>query len=191
MLKSRWFARRWLWFWLYVGLVFLMVPFARDAMLTLRNSNLLGAAVTALYGGAVALVVYHVFFDLRYADWIALLVVAALIAGIAALLLGLSIPEERVHFLQYGAMSLLARGALDRGPPRADTAMLTIAGAAGLASLIGLLEECAQGLLPDRRFDWRDVAMNTAGAVIALFLDELLHDRSRLRARYADRERSS
>ena len=190
MLKPRWFARRWLWFWLYVGLVFLTVPFARDAMLTLRNSNLLGAAVTVLYGAAVALVVYHVFFDLRYADWIALLVVAALISVIAALLLGVSIPEERVHFLQYGAMSLLARGALDRGTSRADTALLTLAGAAGLTALIGLLEECAQGLLPDRRFDWRDVAMNTAGAVIALLLDELLHDRSRLRARFADRERS-
>jgi hypothetical protein len=190
MQKPRWFSRRWLWFWLYVGLVFLMVPFARDATLTLRNSNLLGAAVTALYAGAVALVVYHVFFDLRYADWIALLVVAALIAGIAALLLGLSIPEERVHFLQYGAMSLLARSALDRGASRSDTALLTIAGAAGVTSLIGFLEECAQGLLPDRRFDWRDVAMNTGGAAIALFLDELLHDRSRLRARYADRERA-
>jgi hypothetical protein len=189
MLKARW-SRRWLWFWLYVGLVFVMVPFARDAMLTLRNSNLLGAAVTALYGGAVALVIYHVFFDLRYADWIALLVVAVLIAGIAALLLGLSIPEERVHFLQYGAMSLLARGALDRGAARPDTALLTIAGAAGLASLIGLLEEYVQGLLPDRRFDWRDVAMNAAGAVIALLLDELLHDRARLRARHVNRGRS-
>jgi hypothetical protein len=37
--------------------------------------------------------------------------------------------------------------------------------------------------VPARVFDWRDVAMNASGAVLALLLDELLHDRLRLRAR--------
>jgi len=188
MSKTPWHGRRWLWFWLYVGLVFAMVPVAKDVVLTLRNSNLLGAAVTVLYGGAVALVVYHVFFDLRHADWIALLVIGALITVIAGALLGLSIPEERVHFLQYGAMSLLARAALDRG--RAETALFTVAIAGVLTAALGLLEECFQGVLASRSFDWRDVGMNVTGALIALFLDEVLHDRAKLRVRLSNRGRT-
>jgi len=46
-----------------------------------------------------------------------------------------------------------------------------------------LLEECLQGLVPWRVFDWRDVAMDAGAALTALILDELLHDRLRLRHR--------
>ena len=96
---------------------------------------------------------------------------------IAGLLLGLSIPEERVHFLQYGLMSLLAQRAFGLAP------LPKIVGAAALTSALGLLDELLQGLLPSRHFEWRDVGMNAAAAVIELALDELLHDRTGARAR--------
>lgn len=86
-----------------------------------------------------------------------------------------------MHFLQYGSMALLARSALARGTQSyaARSLLLGIA----LTSTLGLLEECLQGLLPWRVFDWRDVAMNAGAALTALFWDELLHDRLRLRQR--------
>jgi VanZ family protein len=174
--------RPWSAFWCYVAMVFATVPFARDVVLTLRNTNLLGAAVIALYAVAVAFVVYHVFFDLRHADWVAFLTVAALISVLAALLLGLEVPEERVHFLQYGLMGLLGRRALAEPAGERDAALRAIALAFALGSVLGLLDEVLQGIVPSRVFDWRDVALNAAATAIALALDELLHDRLRLRA---------
>jgi VanZ family protein len=185
MPSSVWYGRRWLLFSLYVALVFAMVPVARDVMIALRNSSLLSAAITVLYAAAFALVVHHVFFDLRHADWVAFLVVAALITLIAALLLGMRIPEERVHFLQYAAMGLLARNACDRRRGR-RSAVGALALGGLLTSTLGLLDEGLQGLLPWRSFDWRDVAMNTGAAWIALGLDELLHDRFELRSPQRD-----
>src|ERR1044071_2198293 len=160
MPSSPWYGRRWLIFGLYVALVFATVPVARDVVIALRNSSLLSAAITVLYAAAFALVVHHVFFDLRHADWVAFLVVALLITLIAALLLGMRIPEERVHFLQYAAMALLARNAFDRRGSRA-TAVTAVASGGVLTSALGLLDEGFQGLLPARAFDWRDVALNT------------------------------
>jgi hypothetical protein len=182
MPSSAWYRRRWLIFGLYVALVFAMVPVARDVVIALRNSSLLSAAITVLYAAAFALVIHHVFFDLRHADWIAFLVVAALITLIAALLLGMRIPEERVHFLQYAAMGLLARNAFDRRGGRRSGAIGAFTLGGVLASVLGLLDEGLQGLLPRRAFDWRDVIMNTSAAWIALGLDELLHDRFELRS---------
>ena len=98
-------------------------------------------------------------------------------------ILGLAIPEERVHFLQYGAMALLARSALARGTDGYAHAMRDLVLGVALTSTLGLLEECLQGLVPQRVFDWRDGAMNAGAALTTLLLDELLHDRLRLRRR--------
>jgi hypothetical protein len=175
-----WRRQRWAVFGLYVGTVFVTVPFTPRITLALRNTDLLGATVTGLYVVAVAAVVYYVVFNLRLADWIAFAAVAALLCVVTVLLLGLAIPEERVHFLQYGVMALLARHACAKTEGRARIGV-SIALAWLLTSGLGLLDECLQGLVPSRVFDWRDVGMNTGAAATALLLDELLHDRLELR----------
>lgn len=176
-----WRERRWLAFGAYVVVVFGTVPLTRQVLLALRNTDLLGATVTGSYALAVASVVHYVLFNRRLADWIAFAVVAALLCVVTVLLLGLAIPEERVHFLQYGAMALLARNALARGTDGNAHAARNLLLGVALTSTLGLLEECLQGLVPQRVFDWRDVAMNAAAALTTLLLDELLHDRLRLR----------
>lgn len=163
--------------------VFVTVPFTRQVVLALRNTDLLAATVTGSYAVAVAGVVHYVLFNRRLSDWIAFAVVAALLCVVTVLLLGLAIPEERVHFLQYGSMALLARSALAGGKQGEGRAARALALGVVLTCTLGLLEECLQGLVPRRVFDWRDVAMNAAAALTALLLDELLHDRLRLRRR--------
>lgn len=170
-----------------MAVVFGTVPLTRQVVLALRNTDLLGATVTGSYALAVAGVVYYVLFNRRLADWIAFAVVAALLCVVTVLLLGLAIPEERVHFLQYGAMALLARSALGRGLDASAHAAQNLLLGVALTSTLGLLEECLQGLVPRRVFDWRDVAMNAGAAFSALLLDELLHDR--LGLRHGDRTR--
>jgi VanZ family protein len=175
-----WQKQRWALFGAYVGVVFVTVPFTRRIVLALRNTDLLGATVTGLYAVAVAGVVHYVLFNRRLADWIAFAVVAALLCVVTVLLLGLAIPEERVHFLQYGLMALLARHAC--AAPRAELRVGTgLALALLLTTALGLLDECLQGIVPGRVFDWRDVGMNAGAALTALLLDELLHDRLQLR----------
>lgn len=175
-----WQKQRWAVFGVYVAIVLCTVPFTRGITLALRNTDLLGATVTGSYALAVAGVVYYVLFNRRLADWIAFVVVAALLCVVTVLLLGLAIPEERVHFLQYGLMALLARQAC-AGPDGRVRIGVSIGLAWLLTSAIGLLDECLQGLVPSRVFDWRDVGMNAGAAVTALLLDELLHDRLELR----------
>lgn len=187
MQPAWWRERRWLVFGAYVAVVFGTVPLTRQVVLALRNTDLLGATVTGSYALAVAGVVYYVLFNRRLADWIAFAVVAALLCVVTVLLLGLAIPEERVHFLQYGAMALLARSALGRGLDASAHAAQNLLLGVALTSTLGLLEECLQGLVPRRVFDWRDVAMNAGAAFSALLLDELLHDR--LGLRHGDRTR--
>jgi len=100
---------------------------------------------------------------------------------IAALLLGLSVPEERVHFLQYAVMALLARNAVGVGRTGRAGMTQALGWAALLSSALGVADEVMQGILPSRVFDMRDVAMNVGAVVVALALDELLHDRIGLR----------
>jgi VanZ family protein len=183
---SSWHRYAWRLFLAYVAIVLAALPFARDLVLALRNTNLLGASVTAVYAASVALVVYHVVFDLRTSDWVAFLVVATLIAVIAALLLGLSVPEERVHFLQYAVMALLARSAFGAGRTGRAGMTRALGWAALLSSALGVADEVLQGLLPNRVFDLRDIAMNVGAVVVALALDELLHDRTGLRQRVSE-----
>jgi hypothetical protein len=180
MIGAWWQRQRWAVFGLYVGVVFVTVPFARRVTLALRNTDMLGATVTGLYAVAVAVVFYYVLFNLRLADWVAFVVMAALLCVVTVLLLGLAIPEERVHFLQYGLMALLARRACVGTNGRSRIGV-SIALGWLLTSGLGLLDECLQGLVPSRVFDWRDVGMNTGAAFTALLLDELLHDRLQLR----------
>jgi len=180
MIGARWRQQRWALFGLYVGIVFVTVPFARRITLALRNTDLLGATVTGLYAVAVAAVVYYVLFNLRLADWVAFVVMAALLCVVTVLLLGLAIPEERVHFLQYGLMALLARHAC-AGTNGRSRIGVSIVLAWLLTSGLGFLDERLQGLVPSRVFDWRDVGMNAGAAAMALLLDELLHDRLELR----------
>ncbi|MDD9943096.1 MAG: VanZ family protein [Myxococcales bacterium] len=183
MATSWWHRFAWPVFLGYVAAVFGALPFARDLVLALRSTNLLAGSVTAVYAASVAVVVYHVVFDLRASDWLAFAVVALLIGVIAALLLGLSIPEERVHFLQYAVMALLARNALSSRRPGQVGAARALLGAVVLTSALGVADEGVQWLLPQRVFDLRDIWLNVGAVVVGLALDEALHDRTGLRAR--------
>jgi VanZ family protein len=165
----------------YVGVVFISLPFAPDVVLALRAKNLLSAAVTALYAITVAAVVYHIVFDLRASDWLAYTALAVLIALIAALMLGLHIVEERVHFVQYAVMGLLCRHAITPSDSGRSGKRRALIGAAAMASGLGLLDELVQHWVPRRSFDPRDVALNSMAVVLALGLDEALHDRLELR----------
>src|SRR5215467_13925544 len=76
----------------------------------------------------------------------------------------ISVPLERIHYVQYGALTWLCYRAIGQPFP-----------AALLAFLIGYVDEAHQFWVlyagdPIQYFDWNDVALNMVGVFAALFL---------------------
>jgi hypothetical protein len=78
-----------------------------------------------------------------------------------------SSPEEAVHLIEYGGLAVLVHRALR---PTVPDALVFVAGAL-LGSMVGTIDEIIQWLVPDRYWDWRDIALNAgAGALVQLVL---------------------
>jgi hypothetical protein len=150
----------------------------------LRQSHQLGLVVTLVFFAAVVGLVYYILFNVRLSDRVAFAALVLLAAAIGAMVLGLSIPEERVHFVEYGALALLARYALACHLPPSRQYL----GAWLLASIAGWCDEAIQGLLPDRVYDLRDVVVNSVAALLTLAGDEALHNRLGWRGREVEDE---
>ncbi len=97
---------------------------------------------------------------------------AAAALGIVAVYLliftRMAIPEERTHLLEYGVVALLIHAALAERSrnQRGVTAPGLVA--VGVASMIGVVDELIQLVLPDRVFDVRDIAFNILAAAMAI-----------------------
>jgi hypothetical protein len=90
------------------------------------------------------------------------LLVIAGIYGAWTLHLGQESPEEAVHFLEYGGLSLLAFRALSH---RNRDQGIHIA-AALLGALAGTCDEILQWLTPGRYWDFADVALNASSGAL-------------------------
>lgn len=157
----------------YLVAIYAFLPFGRGVVLALRQQHLLGIAVTLLYFFSAVAVVYHLVFNVRLSDRVAFAALALLALATGAMVLGLAIPEERVHFLEYGVLALLGRWALaSHARPLGQ-----YAGAWLLGSCAGWGDELIQAVLPDRVYDLRDVVINSAAALVAIAADEALHNR--------------
>lgn len=94
----------------------------------------------------------------------------------------LPVPQERLHFLEYGAIAALAYAAL-RERQRASGQPVTTSWkswvwgpgskAILLTAALGWADEGIQALVPNRYYDLRDVFFNTLAAVLAVTIAEL------------------
>jgi hypothetical protein len=165
-------ASGWLPLFAYVALVYGSLPWTRDVLIALDQQRLVGGVITACYFGAAVLVVYHVVFDVRLTDRVAFAALVVLGAGVGALVLGLRIPEERLHFLQYGLMAVLARRAVAARLSGWAQYLVAVV----LASAAGWGDELVQGVLPGRVYDPYDVLVNASAAGLAMMGYEALHN---------------
>jgi len=160
MRRSRWAALI-----LYTAGIFLSLPYT--PALVRRSNALFGpqAAVLAIglvLAAAGALLVRRVrgagaAFPLPH------LGLAAIGLGAwAAWRLLASSPIGRVHLPEYGLLAVLAARAF-------GGATLGAFGGGAAAAGIGLFDELVQGATPGRVFDWWDVALNAAAALLGGF----------------------
>ena len=85
-------------------------------------------------------------------------------AAYAAAIWPMNSPEEKVHFVEYGLVGVLAFFA---APVRLE-GFRRFAAAALFTAAAGWLDEGIQALLPSRYYDLRDVGFNAAAGVFAL-----------------------
>lgn len=137
----------------YVLLLLLSLPFTPALVDALKAKGLLEAVVGALFALTSLAAAYVLIWRVRirsvryYVFLVAILVVLAVIVAFV------KTHQERVHFLEYGLLAVLA-GREVRDPKRA----------LALAGFLGVLDEGIQFLLPMRYFDPRDIAFNVVAA---------------------------
>jgi len=153
---------------------------ARAIVDFLRGRNLLRATVAIVFLAAgCGLAAFLLRARPRWRE------IAALVFGGLAYAVVLAImnqPEERLHFLEYGALAgfteaaLRARRAALGGPLGVLPSLLAIL----LTAALGWLDEIIQYFVPVRVYDWRDVGFNAAAGALLVGLAAL---RRRARAR--------
>jgi hypothetical protein len=157
--------------WVYValwsGLIFVTVPFTRDAVDYVRGR---WGGETFTYGvTAVVILVLAAALALLLKRGRRSLADYAWLLGIAGLVIYMTFgfkdgtPVEAVHFLQYGILSLLLyRAFTHRVRDYSIYAAATIAG-----TIVGMIDETVQWLTPGRYFGLGDIWLNfTAVALV-------------------------
>ena len=95
--------------------------------------------------------------------------VALAVAAVYVLVfLRMAIPEERTHLIEYGVVAVFTYEALTERARHARRVPAPAVLAVCAATVVGVLDECIQGLLPKRVFDIRDIGFNLLAAVMAV-----------------------
>ncbi|MDP3153648.1 MAG: VanZ family protein [Archangium sp.] len=137
---------------------------ARQVSNALRDAGLLRATVATAFGvAALAVIVFLVRHpSLRTPRTLFATLGVALVYG--AVIFPMSSPEEKLHFLEYGAVGVLAFFAAKPGWSTSRRFLFAVL----FTLAAGWLDEGIQALLPTRHYDLRDVGFNALAGVMAL-----------------------
>lgn len=175
---------------LCVALIYSSLYIARPVAETLRDRNLLRLAVALVFIAVGGWIAWHLAVTRPGRR---VLVIAGMIgAGYFVLLTVVPmLPEERLHFLEYGVVAILIyqallerRSGIAESQPTAFTGLATLPPvlvAAVATGTLGWIDEGIQALLPNRYYDLRDVAFNATAGLLSLISLKLIE-------RAADRE---
>ena len=83
-------------------------------------------------------------------------------------LLRMAIPEERSHLIEYSVVALFIHAALAERASQGRRVPVPALLAVLATTLIGVLDECFQALLPNRVIDPRDILFNILAGVMAV-----------------------
>ncbi len=131
----------------------------------LRGNNLLRVTVLVVLIGA--LVGVGVLLRRARAGWPTMLVGFALVAAYVLVLLRIERPEERLHLVQYGAITALVFAAVRARHLPEERLNLALVVAFVVGAALGWLDEGVQYLLPDRYYEFRDAMLNVTAAALA------------------------
>ena len=130
----------------------------------LRDRGLLRGSVVAAFVIAVAAILWLLFRDPRRRSWPYVLTLGVTACVYAAVIYPMQSPEEKIHFIEYGGVAVLAYASA----PRHWAGTKQFVACALFVAAAGWIDEGIQALLPSRVYDLRDVAFNAAAGLMAL-----------------------
>jgi glucan phosphoethanolaminetransferase (alkaline phosphatase superfamily) len=144
--------------------IYSTLGYVRTITNALRDLGLLRASVGVAFVVSAACFLWLIFRDRRRRTLRFALVLIAIAAMYAAAIWPMDSPEEKVHFIEYGVVALLAHASTSRAW---STRRRYVVSALFVAAA-GWIDEGIQALLPSRFYDLRDVAFNAAAGILAL-----------------------
>ncbi len=150
----------------YVLAIFLTLPYIREWALLLRSQNLLGTSVNVIYSMAGCTLFYLFFFVFKIRNLVAIITTFLSLAIFAYFLGELELPEERIHFVEYGFLSVLIYYSLSSFPSVKRVSIWTFL----IGSTLGIIDEVIQYFLPSRYFDLRDIGFNVCAALLGTLI---------------------
>ncbi len=97
------------------------------------------------------------------------------------------IPEEQIHFFEYGLVGILFVRALE---PKRGTGRNVLVWALILSAVAGTVDELLQGLIPTRHFDTRDIFLNATSAALGLIFYSSFPSENRIRSSSIQQKRA-
>jgi hypothetical protein len=129
----------------------------------LRDRGLLRGTVVVAFAAAGIAILWLIFRDARNRSVRVMLSLLIAGAAYAAVILPMKSPEEKIHFIEYGGVAVLAYASALRTWRR----WKRFAGCALFVGAAGWIDGI-QALLPSRFYDLRDVGFNAAAGLMAL-----------------------
>ena len=166
LFTSRRERRLWFWTLLVVAAIYSTLGLARPLAGVLRELGLLEALfmLGMLLVGAAILTQ-----GLKTRPGGAEICVALGVAAVYLLLFArVATPEERTHLIEYGVVAVFIYEALRERANHGRRVPVPALLAVLAASLVGVLDENIQALLPNRAYDIRDVLFNVLAALMAV-----------------------
>lgn len=148
----------------YLVAIYATLGVVRTITNFLRDRGLLRVSVVAAFAITAAAVLWLVMRNTRNRSWRMMLVLLLVALAYAAVIFPMKSPEEKIHFIEYGGVAVLAHVAAPRNWSRGKRFIAC----AFFVAAAGWIDEGIQALLPSRFYDLRDVAFNASAGLMAL-----------------------
>jgi hypothetical protein len=149
---------------LYLGTLYATLGVVRQLSNALRDAGLLRLSVAVTFCLMAVGVGVLIARDPLSRSWRVLAALAGCAVAYAAIIWPMESPEEKLHFIQYGLLALLA----DRAAPAGWSPWRRFVCCALFVAAAGWVDELIQALLPNRYYDLRDVGFNALAGLLAL-----------------------
>ena len=167
----------WLKVLIWTILIFISLPFIRIPAEWLRNHNLLIQTIYFAYFIFIIAISYIIVVkekEQRIIVWISIFMILLVLLQLSKFMI---VPEEKIHFLQYGILGYFLFKAIlhsiinSRKIYSFNTSVI-VSGFLALifCSFIGFLDEIIQYYLPSRVYDIRDIIWNSIGGLFGILI---------------------
>lgn len=149
---------------MYLLAIYATLGAVRTITNILRDRGILRVSIVIAFAIAAVAILWLLFRDARRRSLRVVVALAMVACAYAVVIYPMQSPEEKIHFIEYGGVALLAYAAA----PRDWSRVKRFVACALFVAAAGWIDEGIQAMLPSRVYDLRDVAFNAAAGLMAL-----------------------